>query len=156
MGREPGHCRSRRPGRVGGLFWLSDHPAERDPGMAGAAHARTRAGVRPGRGRAGRHQHGLRRGLHRRARDDLLLQPRHQPDAGRIVLHRRHRGPDGAGQRDARRAGAGQHRPLAGRLQPDLQGRRPRGLPSHRAGARLGPGSRGPDARWPSTWPRST
>ena len=41
-----------------------------------------------GRERAGRDQHGLRRGLRRRARDDLVLQPRHQPDAGDDLLHR--------------------------------------------------------------------
>ena len=78
-----------------------------------------------------------------RARHDRLERPRHQPDAGRHQLPGRR----GTALRDrrhhARRSGAGQHRARAGRLQPGREGRRPRQLPHHRAGAGT------PCRRWP-------
>ena len=44
-----------------------------------------------------------------RARHDLFIQSRHQPDAGGAVLHRRARGARGDRGHHARRARAGQH-----------------------------------------------
>ena len=84
-------------------------------------------------------------GVGRRARHDGIERSRHQPDAGRHQLHGRR----GAALRDrrhyARRPGPGQHCRRAGRLSPGGEGRRPRQLPHHRAGAALGAGDGGPD-----------
>ncbi len=38
---------------------------------------------------AGLDQYGVWCGVHRRARDDVVIQPRHQPDAGRFFVYRR-------------------------------------------------------------------
>ena len=74
------------------------------------------------------------------ARHDRILRPRPQPDAGRHVVS----GGRGTALRDrrchARWAGAGQHRAGTERLFRHGEGRRPRQLPQHRAGACIGAG----------------
>ncbi len=76
---------------------------------------------------------------------DGLERAGHQPDAGRHQLHGRR----GTALRDRRhhprRAGPGQHRRRAGRLSPGGEGRRPRQLPHHRAGAAFRAGDGGFD-----------
>ena len=70
-----------------------------------------------------------------RARDDLIFQPRHQPDDGRAFLYRRHRSPHGAGGCDARRTRSGKYCPGSKRLQPDRPRRRSWRLSRHCPGA---------------------
>ena len=85
-----------------------------------------------------------------------LLQPGHQPQAGRDLLPGGDRAARGHRERDARRPGARQRGSRPGRLLPGDQGRRPRRLPSNRPCSSLRPGGDGPDQSWPSTWPIAT
>ena len=93
-------------------------------------------------------QHGLRRRIDRKAGDDLVVEPRHQPDVRGAELPggRRTALPDR--QLPARRPGSGYDPAFAGRLFPGLQGRRPRRFPPDRAGSRTR------CRRCTTTWPR--
>ena len=62
-------------------------PEGRDVKLHGVAHARAGPRLPAGRERGRVDQYGLRRGERRRARYDFIIQPRYQPDAGRLVLH---------------------------------------------------------------------
>ena len=137
-------------------FGYPDHSAERNPGMDVAPYAGTRPGVCPGRSGTGCDQHGLRRGLHRCARDDLLLQSGHQPDAGGLVIHRRHGNPDGAGQRHARRTRDWATSPP--RRATTTRSARAAGMAITIPSSWRPPRSRKPwiCCRWPSTWRKNT
>ena len=134
-------------GGVEAYLRLSDHPPDRASGIHVVAHARAGPRLPAGRERGRVDQHGVRRGQRRRARHDFILQPRHQPDAGRPVLHRRLRGAGRAGRRHARRPRPRQHPAQPIRLLPDDPLCRPRRLSPHRAGALHRAGSRRPDVR---------
>ena len=92
-------------------------------------------------------QHGLRRRIDRQTGDDLVVEPRHQPDVRGAEL------PGGGGtalpgdQLPARRPGAGYDPAFAGRLFPGLQRRRPRRFPHDRTGAQFGAGDARPCGR---------
>ena len=62
--------------RLPPLFRISHHAPDGGRGLHGQAHAEDRRNLPSGGERNRRHQHGLRRGLRRAARHDLLLQPR--------------------------------------------------------------------------------
>ena len=123
------------------ILRLSDHPPERADRLYGEADGGGGEGLHPVGERAGRDQYGLRGLGGRGAGDDLLLQPRDQPQAGRDLLPGGLRAAGGDRQYVPGRPGAGQHRPRPGGLLPVDPGRRPRRLPDPGPGRGLGPGT---------------
>ncbi len=122
------------------LLRLPDYAGERNRGIRRSVDSAGGRDVRAGGERNRVHQHGVWRGLDRRARDDRLVRTGTQPDAGRhlvsggigiAVRHRRCR---------PRRARVGQHRARAERLLLRRQGRGPRLLSQPGAGAGVGAG----------------
>ena len=114
--------------RLRRLFRLPHHPAVRSDGDA---HGTQAVGDHRHGGAAGRvgdlfDQHGLRRRLDRQTGDDLVVEPRRQPDVRGTELSGRCGASVPGGQLPARRPGSGNDSAFAGRLFPGLQGRRPR------------------------------